>query len=56
MLLSKFHVTDVQNTRDQITSGSTLGPNALDQNAFCAFHSFLVEVQTNIGYINAMHA
>ena len=28
--------------------------NAHDQTAFCAFHSFLVEVQTNAGYINAM--
>ena len=24
------------------------GPNARDQIAFCAFHSFLVEVQTNV--------
>ena len=26
------------------------GPNARDQIVFCAFHSFLVEVQTNAGY------
>ena len=32
------------------------GPNVRDQIAFCAFHSFLVEVQTNAGYINATHA
>ena len=32
------------------------GPNARDQIGFCAFHSFLVEVQTNAGYIHAMHA
>ena len=32
------------------------GPNARDQIAFCAFHSFLVEVQMNAGYIHAMHA
>ena len=25
--------------------------NARDQSAFCAFHTFLVEVQTNAGYI-----
>ena len=27
------------------------GPNASDQIVFCAFHPFLVEVQTNAGYI-----
>ena len=27
------------------------GPNARDQIPFPAFHSFLVEVQTNAGYI-----
>ena len=32
------------------------GPNACDQIAFYAFHSFLVEVQTNAGYIHARHA
>ena len=32
------------------------GPNARDQIAFYAFHSFLVEVQTNAGYIHAVHA
>ena len=32
------------------------GPNARDQIAFCAFHSFLVEAQTNAGYIHATHA
>ena len=30
--------------------------NARDQSVFCAyFHTFLVEVQTNAGYIHAMH-
>ena len=29
------------------------GPNARDQIAFYAFHSFLVEVLTNAGYIHA---
>ena len=52
--LRKFHVTDGQNTRDQITSDE--GPNARDQIALCAFHSFLVEVQTNAGNIYATHA
>ena len=32
------------------------GRNVRDQTAFCAFHSFLVEVQTNAGYIHAMYA
>ena len=27
------------------------GPNASDQIVLCAFHPFLVEVQTNTGYI-----
>ena len=40
--LRKFHVTVGQNTHDQI--------------AFCTFHTFLVEVQTNAGYIHATHA
>ena len=31
------------------------GPNARDL-AFCVFHSFLVEVQTNAGYTHATHA
>ena len=47
--LRKFHMTDSQNTRDQITS------DARDQNAFCALHSFLVEVQMNGGCIHAAH-
>ena len=29
------------------------GPNARDQSAFCGFHTFLVEVQTNAGHIHA---
>ena len=52
--LRKVHVIDGQNTRDQITSDQ--GPNANDQIAFFAFHSFLVEVQMNAGYIHATHA
>ena len=32
------------------------GRNARDQIAFCAFQSFLVEIQTNAGYIHATHA
>ena len=31
------------------------GPNACDQIAFCAFHTFLVEAQMNAGYIHSMH-
>ena len=31
------------------------GRKAQDQIVFCAFRSFLVEVQTNAGYIHAMH-
>jgi len=36
-----LHVTDGRNARDQI--------------AFYAFHSFLVEIQTNAGYIRPAH-
>ena len=32
------------------------GRNARDQIAFCAFHLFLAEVQTNAGYTHATHA
>ena len=32
------------------------GPNARDHIALCAFNSFLVEVQMNVGYIHATHA
>ena len=32
------------------------GPSTHDQTAFSAFHTFLVEVQTNAGYIHATHA
>ena len=31
------------------------GRDARDQIAFCTFHSFLVEVQTNAGYIHVTH-
>ena len=31
------------------------GPNVSDQITFCAFHSLLVEVQTNAVYIHVMH-
>ena len=40
--LCKFHVIEGQNARDQI--------------ALFAFHSFLVEVQTNVCYVHATHA
>ena len=32
------------------------GPNVPDHIGFCALHSFLVEDQTNAGYIHATHA
>ena len=53
LLLRKFHLTDVQNTRDQITRGRR---SKRDQIAFYAFHSFLLEVQTNAGYIYVTYA
>ena len=31
------------------------GRDACDQIGFCAFHSFLVDVQMNAGYIHVMH-
>ena len=34
----------------------TEGPNEQDQIAFCALHTFLVEVQTNANYIHVTHA
>ena len=52
--LHKVYVIDGQNTHDQISSDQ--GANASNQIAFCAFHSFLLEVQTNAGYIHATHA
>ena len=41
--LRKFHVTGSQNTRDQIASDRK--SKRAYQIVFCAFHSFLVEVQ-----------
>ena len=52
--LRKFHVTDSQTS--MIRLRVTEGPNARDQIVFAAFHSFLVEVQMNVGYIHATHA
>ena len=51
--LHKFHVRDDQTCviRVQVIKG----PKAHDQTALCAFHSFLVEVQTNAGYIHATY-
>ena len=55
--LRKFHVTDGQNTRDKITSDRrSRRAYARDRIVFCAFHSFLVEVQTHTGYIHATNA
>ena len=44
-------MTDGQKASDRFTRVES--PNACDQIAFCAFHSFLVKVQTNAGYIHA---
>ena len=52
--LRTFHVTEGQNKRVQLRVIE--GPNARDQIAFCAFHSFSVEVPTNAGYVHATHA
>ena len=52
---ASFTMVDGQNMRDQITSDRR-AKNASDQIAFCAFHSFLVEVQMNTGYMHATHA
>ena len=51
--LPKFHVMDGPNTRNRFRVKEE--PNASDVIAFCELHSFLVEVQTNAGYIHAMH-
>ena len=45
-------VTDGQNMCDQITRGRRWKRKL----CFCAFHSFLVEVQTIAGYIHVTHA
>ena len=45
--VEKTHVIRVQGVETR---------NAHDQIAFCVFHSFFVEVQTNAGYIHATHA
>ena len=52
--LRKFHVTDSQTC--VIRLRVIEGPKAHDQILFFAFHSFLVEVQTNAGYTHATHA
>ena len=46
----KFHLTDGQNTRGSHYEGQKAEMH--DQIMFCAFHSFLVEVQKNAGYIH----
>ena len=50
--LRKFYVSEDQNTHDQSRRGRS------EEIAFCAFHSYLVEVPTNAGYIHvhAAHA
>ena len=46
--MPKFHVIDGPNKR--IRFWEKEDPNASDLIAFCEFHPFLVEVQTNAGY------
>ena len=52
--LRKFYVTGEK--RGTIRFQVMEGPNAHYQIAFCAFHAFLVEVQTNPDYIQVTHA
>ena len=52
--LRKFHVTDSQNM--VIRLRVIEGLNARYRIAFCAFHSFFVEVQMNAVYMHATHA
>ena len=40
----------------KIRLGVIESANARDQSAFCAFHTLLVDVQTNAGHIHATHA
>ena len=54
LCLSMFHVTDGQTRVIRLRVIEV--PNARDQIALCTFHSFLVEVQTNAGYIHVRHA
>ena len=42
--------------RPKSSTEDTSGPITSDQIVFCAFHSFLVEVQKNAGYGHATHA
>ena len=46
--LPKFHATDGQN-KSMIRLRVIEGRNMSDQGVFYAFHTFLVEVQTNTG-------
>ena len=54
VLLSTFHLTDDQNTR-VIRLCEVEGRNMHDQIVFCAFHSFLVEVQMTAGDACEIH-
>ena len=53
--LCKFHAIE-----GQIVGTSELctmeGPNVCDQIAFYSYQSFLMEVQSNAGYIHCAHA
>ena len=54
--LCKFHITKLMVKTHVIKLLGIEGPNTCDQIACHAFHSLLVEVQMNSGYIHAMHA
>ena len=55
-LMRKFHIMVVKTRVIRLRVTQTGGPNMSDQIAFCAFHSFLVEIQMNPGYICVTHA
>ena len=59
VLCESFMWQMVKKVCDQICMirlGVMVGPNARDQIAFRAFHTFLLEVQMDAGYIHAMDA
>ena len=52
--LHEFHVTNGQNTRDEITR--TEGPNAGDQIAFCTLTPFIFRGSPNKFWLQTCHA
>ena len=53
--LHTFHAKDSKKHARSDYDRMIEDPNARDDIVFCSFHSFLVEVQTNAGYIHATH-